>query len=165
MFNKELLLSASAESKPEKHKKLWSRFKITIGTGQEPSFSSSWTVAGWAKNSGGYGGNFGSYSHVSGVDLTKVAYTQSDQKMFKQGDGGFYGGFGGTFSVLSYDNPYRTYLSNTLYDIVDDTLGVPLFMDYDGVSLSPYLQNKTFWPIYTDHVGKTTQISVYVWDF
>ena len=113
-------------------------------------------------------GNFGSYSHVSGVDLTKISYTQSDQILFKYGNGSFYSClFNDTaFSALQYDNPYKAYLSSTLYDIVDDTFDVSMFLDLDGSNLSPYLQNKIFDPSYSnDHVGKITQISVYVWDF
>lgn len=166
MLNKALLLSSN---KPEKHKKLWSRFKITIGTGKQPTINGWQTSAiGWVKNSDGYDGNFGSYSHVSGVDLTKISYTQSDQILFKYGDGSFYSClFNDTaLSVLQCDNPYKTYLSNTLYDIVDDTFGVSMFLDSDGINLSSYLQNKIFYPSYSnDHVGKITQISVYVWDF
>ena len=161
MFNKDLLLP----NKIGKHKKLWSRFKLTIGNGTEPSFGAGWGAAGWAKNSGGGGGNFGSYSHISGVNLTKIAYTQSDQALYRLGDGGFFKSFGGDFTILSYDNPYKEYLSNNLFDIVDDTLGIPMFYDYEGNNVSSHLQNKILSPQFFDHVGKTIQISIYVWDF
>lgn len=162
MFNKDLLLP----NKIGKYKKLWSRFKLTIGKGTEPGVGGAhWGIIWWCKNSGGSYGNVGSYTHISGVDLTKVNYTQSDQTLFKLGDGAFYFALGSVFSVINYDNPYKTYLSNTLYDIIDDTFGTPMFYDYEGINISPYLQTKIFFPQFGDHVGKTIQISVYVWDF
>ena len=167
MFNKELLLFGNNSVLPE----LWSKFQLKIGSGVAGYGNMGDTCYGWATNMAEFGG-FGSYTHISGVNINTNTYAVSGGRAICSGMLRRMCSFleSGNFETDKYYAIIKNETMGTISTSVGWQDGAPdagfesgvaLFLPGIGVPEYQYDDNFNLTGTIT-HVGETHTICIYI---